>query len=83
MTNGRFQDKGAEPDAALRYVLTESQIQHIVQRAVDQGARVAGEAAVSDIINLLGRKTLRNLGIAVAAAGTLAVNWLIHKFLTP
>lgn len=61
------------------YVLSDSEIERLIGDAVKAG----GTAAVNDFVSLLGRKTLRNVGIALAAAGTVVVNWLIHTLMGP
>lgn len=61
------------------YVLTSGQLDDLIADAVKAG----GTAAVNDFVSLLGRKTLRNVGIALAAAGTVLVNWLIHTLMGP
>lgn len=54
------------------FVFTEEQVKRIVSEAGTDGAR----KAIDEFIALLGRKTLRNIGIALAAALAVATTWL-------
>lgn len=63
------------------YVLSRSDLIKIIGEAAAAGVAAGGKAAVNDLITLLGRNTIRNVGLLLAAclaAGTAWVTDLIH-----
>ena len=74
MGNEREFDRRAEQKY---YVFTEPQIRDLV----DAASAKAAQRAVDEFIALLGRKTIRNIGLCIASILALASTWvtgLVH-----
>ena len=56
------------------YVISEEQLERIATKAAIAG----GKAAVDDFVALLGRNTLKNVGILVASIVAVVTAWIVQ-----
>ena len=58
--------------ADVNLIMSQQQLKEIISEAALAGSR----AAIDEFIALLGRKTLRNIGIILASALAVSATWL-------